>query len=150
MTPSSPLEKTDIPDRFRALFTRLVQQTQVAGRGLTRDTIDAYWSTLRDVPLDALAAGAVDLARTHVFFPTAAEWYAAAKAWLVDNPRVACEACADQGLIRVAYRDGEPFDLAVCTCRAGQWFRRAGEGFIRAQLKLDAAHQVTDLEYVIE
>ncbi len=38
------------------------------------------------------------------------------------------------GLIRVTYRSKEGYDVACCDCRQGQWWRKAGEAFIRRHL----------------
>ncbi len=42
-----------------------------------------------------------------------------------------CRYCAGKGLILVKYESGEPFDLAVCSCGRGRYFRQAGAAFIR-------------------
>ncbi len=42
-----------------------------------------------------------------------------------------CSLCADKGLIRVNYEDGNPFDIAICRCRNGQFFRVSGPDFVR-------------------
>lgn len=31
--------------------------------------------------------------------------------------------CGDKGLLRIRYESGEPDDLAICTCRHGQYYR---------------------------
>lgn len=35
-----------------------------------------------------------------------------------------CKSCGDQGLIKVQYHESEGFDIAVCTCDAGKFWRR--------------------------
>lgn len=37
-----------------------------------------------------------------------------------------CNQCGDKGLIRICYREdqGQSFDIAVCTCQAGMFWRR--------------------------
>ena len=49
-------------------------------------------------------------------------------------PAAACDRCGGFGVIRINYRSGEPFDIAMCTCRAGQWYRRAGPGMVRERI----------------
>jgi hypothetical protein len=59
-----------------------------------------------------------------------------------------CDRCACAGVIRVNYHSGEPFDIAICDCPAGQIWRHQDDidGTIRARLQLDAAHQVALVE----
>jgi|SRR5215831_3758140 len=45
-----------------------------------------------------------------------------------------CPHCGGFGVIRVNYRSGEPFDIAMCRCRAGQWYRRGGPGMVRERI----------------
>lgn len=59
-----------------------------------------------------------------------------------------CPKCADKGLIRVAYESGEPFDVAICTCRHGRVWRQGGEALVRQRMNLTAEHQVSYLEHV--
>ncbi len=57
-----------------------------------------------------------------------------------------CKRCRDQGLLRIQYRSGEAYDIAMCTCRIGEWFRKAGEHVVRTRLNLSAQCQVGWLE----
>lgn len=55
-----------------------------------------------------------------------------------------CPCCGDLGLIRVNYRSGEPFDIAICDCRHGEPFRIGGEALVRARCGIEgqSEHQV--------
>lgn len=44
-----------------------------------------------------------------------------------------CRVCQGLGLIRIRYKSREPLDIAICDCRVGQWWRKAGQGYIRQQ-----------------
>lgn len=63
-----------------------------------------------------------------------------------------CAKCADKGLIRVAYQSGEPFDLALCSCRFGRFFRDIPDRILRTWLAgpnqppLPEAHQIGLME----
>ena len=37
-----------------------------------------------------------------------------------------CDRCGDKGLIRVKYQQEDGYDIAVCVCSAGQWWRHKG------------------------
>lgn len=59
-----------------------------------------------------------------------------------------CRRCRNKGLIRVKYQSGEPFDIAICDCQAGQFWRSLGETAIRAHFGgLPPLHQVSAWEY---
>ena len=60
--------------------------------------------------------------------------------------RARCYRCENQGLIRVNYHSGEPFDLAICDCPAGLFWNRQGELFIRKLFRLSASNQVAWVE----
>lgn len=32
--------------------------------------------------------------------------------------------CGEKGLLRIRYESGDPDDLAICTCRRGQFYRQ--------------------------
>lgn len=36
---------------------------------------------------------------------------------------MSCTRCAGKGAVRLQYRSGEPFDVAICWCAAGQRYR---------------------------
>lgn len=57
-----------------------------------------------------------------------------------------CLRCGNKGLIRVNYHSGEPFDVGICECQAGQHWRTAGEDAIRARLLLADENRVALLE----
>lgn len=59
-----------------------------------------------------------------------------------------CDRCRTYGLVRLNYHSGEPFDVAICACPAGQYWRYQGEVEVRARLKLTDAQQVTLIEHV--
>jgi hypothetical protein len=44
-----------------------------------------------------------------------------------------CSQCNDRGLVKICYQSGEPFDVAMCRCRAGQPWRDGGALLVRAQ-----------------
>jgi hypothetical protein len=69
------------------------------------------------------------------------------------TPTGPCPHCADRGLVWVHYREADPLlgqasDLVMCDCRAGQWYRRAGEAFVREKYRLGPDQQVSDRECV--
>lgn len=96
---------------FLAVFSRLcvaLRETQDE-TGITQQV---YWDALRDVPLAALDAGAAALAREpgRRFFPTTAEWRAAADTAATAQLRAAvggrsepwrddCRDCGDTGWV---------------------------------------------------
>lgn len=60
-----------------------------------------------------------------------------------------CAKCLNAGVIRVNYLSEEPFDLAICDCQAGQFWRYHDdvEGTIRQRFQVpDPAHQIALLE----
>jgi hypothetical protein len=134
-----------VPEAFARVFYALARRCQAAaGKPIDADTCADYWAVLDDVPLDELRAGAETLAQARVFFPTVAEWRRAAHQHRGLRP--SCAACGGQGAIRIAYGSGEPFDVALCTCAAGEWCRQAGEAFVRTRLQLGPEHRVADLD----
>jgi hypothetical protein len=131
--------KPELPKAFLDVFTKLVSRTQ-SGR-LEAGTAAAYYELLQRVPLHVLIESATRLAETHTFFPSVAEWLHAAAA--VSPPAVrTCDHCHATGLVRVCYHSGEPFDVAICDCAAGQFYRTVGEETVRTNLDLGAEHQV--------
>lgn len=42
-----------------------------------------------------------------------------------------CPKCAGRGLIKINYESGEPFDVAMCDCRAGEVWRDGGYQLVR-------------------
>ena len=138
-------ESVPVPPEFAKVFSRLVRRTQVPGGRLDPQACADYWTALRDVPMDALAESADALARSEVFFPTVAEWRRAA-----GPPHAAagapCPTCAGQGVVRIAYKSLEPFDLAICLCRAGDVYRRFPDAVLRARLALGPEARIADLD----
>ena len=58
-----------------------------------------------------------------------------------------CSHCFGRGLIRVAYKSGQPFDLALCVCGTGLNLRKASDEFIRQHFGVsDAVHRIGLLE----
>jgi hypothetical protein len=45
-------------------------------------------------------------------------------------------------VIRVNYQSGEPFDIAICDCQAGQFYRRVGPDVVRDRFSLTDDNQV--------
>jgi hypothetical protein len=140
-----------VPSDFVAIFRELVVACQP--RGLTRDTPAVYWAALgQSFSLDVLRESAQQLVRRLKFFPTTAEWTQAATAVVharILEGRLAesvCEWCHDRGLMCVQYRSGEPFDVAVCSCRASHFFRKAGLEFVRGHLQLAPDHRIAYIE----
>lgn len=58
-----------------------------------------------------------------------------------------CDICNARGLKWVHYHSGEPSDIAICGCRFGQYWRNAGEDFIRALFSLSGETRVGYLEH---
>lgn len=59
----------------------------------------------------------------------------------------ACKRCAGRGLLAIRYRDGTPWDIAICICHTGQIYRKGGEPLVRQQNPwVTAEHQVGTLE----
>jgi hypothetical protein len=137
-----------IPAEFLDVFRDLVRAYQP--RGLDRDTPRVYWETMRIFPIAVLRESAIELRqRSSAFFPSTTEWFQVASAHGVKHGRSApttCAQCRDAGLVRINYRSGEPSDIAICTCRAGQFFRDTGEDAVRNNLHLAAEHRVAYLE----
>jgi hypothetical protein len=139
-----------VPPAFAAAFWRLVRRMTVPGGRLDPGTVRDYWTALQDVPMDRLAAGADDLVRHQVFFPAVAEWRQAASsrpATRVDWN--GCAQCGHTGLIKICYQSGELFDIAICTCRIGQAYRRGGDELVRRRFALQDSQQVAFLEDVL-
>jgi hypothetical protein len=135
--------ETPIPAAFLDVFRDLVRAYQP--RTVDGHTPRVYWETLGKYPVEILRAAALELRQRSVFFPTAPEWARAASR--AAAPRVhGCVLCADAGLMRVEYRSGEPFDVAICACRIGQAYRTMGETGIRLRFNLADDHRIGDLE----
>lgn len=144
------------PSAFAEVFRDVVRAFQPAR--LDRDALTVYHATLREFPLDVLRESARSLCRSQQFFPTTGEWYRVARqlanARAHQRDLASCARCGDRGLIRINYlhglvsRESEPFDVAICDCRAGQWYRRAGAEAVRRQLQLTPANQVALIEDV--
>jgi hypothetical protein len=131
-------KETTIPNEFRAMFHRLVVTS--SARRLDPGTLEAYWSVLSDVPMDALETAVRQLARAQPHFPTTGEWFHAAQAVQaearrrrleadppIDLARYECDRCQDTGSVYIACpRDARcgrthphaphPF-VCVCACR---------------------------------
>lgn len=60
--------------------------------------------------------------------------------------RTVCRHCQDKGLLRIHYRSGEPFDVALCHCDRGRKYRRWLPASLRAWLGLPDAHRIGRLE----
>lgn len=67
----------DVTDEFRALFRSLVVAYQP--RGLDRDALPVYYAFLRKLAPEDVAAGAERVRETLKYFPTAGEWFQAAR-----------------------------------------------------------------------
>lgn len=37
-----------------------------------------------------------------------------------------CSTCNNHGLVKVLYHQAEGYDVAACSCKAGQWWRQKG------------------------
>jgi hypothetical protein len=139
-----------VPATFAADFWRLARRCQIPGGRLDPGTVADYWTALRDLPLEVLTASAEELARTRVFFPAVAEWRQAARGTKPEtigtDPETICTACGGYGVIRVAYHSGAAFDLALCGCRAGRWYRAVGVDFVRARFHLASDHRIAPVE----
>lgn len=137
----------DIPGWFLAIFGRLARTTTTP-RIMDRAALPAYFDLLREFPADVVIEAASRCATAKPFFPTCAEWIAAIRA--IDTGRRTvgdCVACAGRGLIAVRYHDGSPFDVAICDCKAGRWWRDVGELVVRSALHLeDPANRVAYVE----
>jgi hypothetical protein len=57
-----------------------------------------------------------------------------------------CKICGDFGLVRVMYHSEEPFDLAICGCQAGKFYRDAGPDYVVWRLQIGPGHRVGWLE----
>lgn len=110
-------------------------------------TQGVYFDALRDVPLEALKAGAEALEREpgRRFFPTTAEWRTAAQAWQASRQREAatvvdrvawryeCLACDDTGYELVHCGGGAVPDVTLEHVDKGQvkgrsWFYKPYDG----------------------
>jgi hypothetical protein len=135
----------DVPSAFLTLFRDVVRAYQP--RAVDPGAPRVYWDTLRVYPLAILEASAARLTQQQAFFPTAAEWYQAARC-LAGAQQAAqraagpCAPCHGFGAVRIHYASGEPFDIALCECHAGQVFVRLGEAVVRARFGLSEAHRV--------
>lgn len=134
-----------VPAAFAAAFWRLARRCQIPGGRLDPGTVVDYWTALEDFPIEALTASAEGLARSRVFFPAVAEWRVAASQHAAPVVET-CIQCGGAGVIQVAYRNGAPFDIALCDCRAGRWYRAIGPEFVRNRLHLASEHRIALLE----
>jgi hypothetical protein len=123
-----------VPAEFLEVFRDMVRAFQP--RGLDHNTPRVYWRALCRLPLSVIRDGAAVLQRrSSGFFPTTAEWFAAAVKSQGPRRPAGCTRCGDKGLIRIDYHSGECSDLAICDCAAGQWFRTTGEDVARANVE---------------
>lgn len=139
----------DPPPAFVAAFGSLVRRTTIAGGRLEAGTMQDYWTTLQDLPLEGLVAAADDLARRRVFFPAVAEWRQAATAIQPARIVTDCAQCGRMGLIKICYHSGDLFDIAICRCRVGQAYRLGGERLVRLRCGLQDTQQVALIEDVL-
>lgn len=148
----------DVPVAFQDVFRDLVQALQPR-TPMTRGTVRIYHETLSRFSIDCLQESARDLRRSCTFFPSTGEWFQAATLVVVRrgvSGLVPCGRCGGKGVIRVMYRSGEPFDLAVCDCADGHFYRavcRTSEedpdraaAFIRERWRCGPEHQVGYIE----
>jgi hypothetical protein len=137
---------------FSPIFRDLVRALQPP-KALDRETERVYWETLRGFSGEVLRQSACVLRRQdRPLWPTSGEWYRLALRLRAETLATEigagreCERCRDFGLLRVAYQSGELFDIAVCSCLAGRFYRTAGPALVLARLALDPAHRVGYLE----
>lgn len=140
----------EIPRPFMELFGRLARRTQTP-RMFDARSLPAYYSALSNVPIDTLEQSAEAWARSHVFFPTVAEWIETAI--MLTTPdggrlplQIVCTRCGNRGLIAVRYESGEAPDVAICDCVTGQKFRAVGEAVVRHRLHLGPENRVAYVE----
>lgn len=57
-----------------------------------------------------------------------------------------CRVCQDAGLLKISYHSEEPYDVAMCTCRAGLWYRAGGEALVRMCNPWTISHRIAWLE----
>lgn len=69
----------EVPKAFLDCFRQLVRRVQPA-KALEPDTAADYYEVLKGFHIDVLRRAAKDLATTHTFFPSTAEWHEAAAA----------------------------------------------------------------------
>jgi hypothetical protein len=137
----------DIPAEFLEAFRKLVRRTRTP-RMFEPETARDYFDALKEIPMPELIAAAERLALTSTFFPSVAEWHHAAvlaRLRRSEPTPVTCVSCGDRGVIAVRYHSGEPFDIALCECRASAPWRRAGHLLIRARLQLTDENQIGEL-----
>lgn len=62
-----------------------------------------------------------------------------------------CSSCADRGVFRVGYHDGEPSDFALCLCKAGEQMRCATNNGrpVTPQWQVWAFRQGIPIEHVL-
>lgn len=144
------MRTTTIPEWFAALFRELVTAHQP--RDITPTTMAVYYDGLMQLGEPKLRAAAATLRRGR-FFPTLGEWYATAmkgaptaRGAVISAPAV-CPRCENRGLVAIHYHTGEPFDVAICACRAAAVFRIGGELLVRHFLGIEdkPEHRVSDL-----
>jgi hypothetical protein len=142
-------------DEFQESFRTIVRCLQP--RGLDRHTAAAYYAVLRRFSCQVMRDTAREICETRKFFPTTSEWAALAgqlqrrrASWRAGESsptgREDCEWCAGRGVARVGYRDGQPFDLAICGCLNGSFFRKAGPRFLQLYFRLGDEHRIALIE----
>jgi hypothetical protein len=127
---------------FSPIFRDLVRALQPP-KALDRETERVYWETLRGFSADVLRR------QDRPLWPTSGEWYRLARKLSQESAqirKVGCSRCGGAGVLRVVYQSGEPFDIAVCTCDAGRFYRTTGPMVVRARLALGPEHHVAYLE----
>jgi hypothetical protein len=138
---------------FAPIFRDLVRALQPP-KHLDRETERVYWETLRGFSADVLRQSAGEFrTRERPLWPTSGEWYRLAARLSQEssqNRKQSCSRCGDFGLLRVAYQSGEFFDIAVCSCFAGRFYRTAGPALVYARLALDPVHRVGYLEDFVD
>ena len=57
--------------------------------------------------------------------------------------------CDGHGLVKIAYKTGEPFDVAICDCASGQrlrWRHETHPEWLRRAFRLEAETRIAWLE----
>ncbi len=58
-----------------------------------------------------------------------------------------CQECAGYGLVKIAYRSKEAFDLGICKCPAGRFWRRFGTEATARHFQLGPDQHVAELAW---
>jgi hypothetical protein len=136
------------PTEFQKLFRDMVVAFQPRPLGPT--ALGTYYDALKAYPLDVVAHTARLIVRTHRFFPSVSEWVIPTKELAARRQhakhQLVCPSCRGRGLIKITYRSGEPFDVAICGCLGGLAYRQADPNLIRWQLKLSEDARIAYLE----